>query len=61
MKEKIKVERFNGVNFRFWKMQIEDYMYLKDLYLSLNGKTHKPKEMSNVEWEILDRKTIGAI
>ena len=56
---KIRVERFNGVNIGFWKMQIEDYMYLKDLYLSLNGKTHKPKEMSDDDWDISDRKAPG--
>ena len=43
---KIRVERFNSV---FWKMQIEDYLYQKDLYLSLDGKIHKPKEMSDGE------------
>ena len=42
-------------------MKIGDYLYQKDLYLSLGGKTHKPKEMSDSEWEILDRKALGAI
>ena len=39
---KIRVERFNGVNFRFWMMQIEDYLYQN---FPLDGKTYKPKEM----------------
>jgi len=42
-------------------MQIEDYLYQKDLYLSLSEKTHKPREMSNGKWEILDQKTLGVI
>ena len=42
-------------------MQIEDYLYQKDFYLPLNENTHKPKEMSDGEWEILDRKALGAI
>jgi len=37
------------VNFELWKMQIEDYLYKKDFYLPLGGKTHKPKEMSDGE------------
>ena len=41
--KKIRVERLNGVNFEFWKMQIKDYLYQKDLYLPLGRKTHKPK------------------
>jgi len=44
-----RVERFNSVNFRFWKMPIEDYLYQKDLYLPLSGKTYKLKEMSDGE------------
>ena len=55
---KIRVEKFNGVNFRFCKMQIEDYLCQKDLYLSLGENTHKPKEMSDGKWDILDRKAL---
>jgi len=58
--EKIKVERFNIVDLRFWKIQIKDYLFKKDLHLSLDGRTHKPKEISDSEWEILDRKALGA-
>jgi len=42
-------------------MQIEDYLYQKDPYLLLGEKTNKPKEMSDGEWEILDRKALGEI
>jgi hypothetical protein len=37
-------------------MQMEDYLYQKDLYLPLGGKVNKLMSMTNEEWEILDRK-----
>ena len=40
-------------------MQIEDYLYQKDLYLPLEGK--KPESMSDSEWMILDRKSLATI
>ena len=36
---KFRVDKFNGQNYQLWKMQMEDYLYQKDLYLSLSGKT----------------------
>ena len=44
---KIRVKRFNGENFKFWKIQIEDCWYHKDLYLYLGGKAQKPKKMTD--------------
>ena len=35
---KFRVEKFNDQNFPLWKMQIEDYLYQKDLYLPLSRK-----------------------
>ena len=35
---KFRVEKFNGQNFSLWKMQMEDYLYQKDLYLPLGKK-----------------------
>ena len=29
---KVKIEKFDGANFSFWKMQIEDYLYKKKMY-----------------------------
>ncbi len=46
---KMQIEKFNGVNFGFWKMQIEDYLYQKDLYLPLGGKAQKPARMSDTD------------
>ena len=38
-KEKnIKIEKFSGEDFSFWKMQIEDYLYQKGMHLPLLGE-----------------------
>ncbi|KAK3020416.1 hypothetical protein RJ639_045721 [Escallonia herrerae] len=54
---KEKIKKFNGMNFQWWKMQVEDYLYQKDLYLPLVGE--KPKSMNASEWAILDRKALA--
>jgi len=58
---KFRVEKFNGQNFSLWKMQMEDYLYQKDLYLPLGGKTKMPTGMKDKEWNLLDRKALGTI
>ena len=40
---------------------MEDYLYHKDLYLSLDGKEKQPADMMDEEWEVLDRKELGTI
>ena len=40
---KVKIEKFDGADFVFWKMQIEDYLYQKKLYQPLLGK--KPDDI----------------
>jgi len=42
---KFRVKKFNGQKFSLWKMQMEDYLYQKDLYLPLGGKTKMPMGM----------------
>ena len=42
-------------------MQMEDYLYQKDLWKPLEGKTKNQGSMSNDEWDLLDRKTLGSI
>ena len=32
-----KIENFNGIDFAYWKMQIEDYLYGRQLHLPLLG------------------------
>jgi hypothetical protein len=58
---KFRVEKFNGQNYQLWKMQMEDYLYQKDLFLPLGGVAKKPMAMKDEEWEILDRKALGMI
>jgi hypothetical protein len=58
---KFRVEKFNGQNYQLWKMQMEDYLYQKDLFLPLSGVAKKSTTMKDEEWEILDRKALGTI
>jgi hypothetical protein len=58
---KFRVEKFNGQNYQLWKMQMEDYLYQKDLFLPLGGKEKNSMSMKDEEWEVLDRKTLGMI
>ncbi len=71
-KDTYKIEKFNGMNFSFWKMQMEDYLYQKDLYLPIVEKSkdmsdeewvveRKPRGMTDAQWMVLDRKVLGAI
>jgi hypothetical protein len=58
---KFRVEKFNDQNYQLWKMQMEDFLYQKDLFLPLGGVAKKPTAMKDEEWEILDRKDLGTI
>jgi hypothetical protein len=71
-KDTYKIEKFNGTTFSFWKMQMEDYLYQKDLYLLIVEKPkdmsdeewvveRKPGGMTDAQWMVLDRKALGAI
>ena len=37
------IEKFDGTDFGYWRMQIEDYLYGKKLHLPLLGE--KPESM----------------
>ena len=56
-----RVKKFNSQNYQLWKMQMEDDLYQKDLYLSLGGKAKQLAAMKDEEWEVLDRKELGTI
>ncbi|GKG51401.1 hypothetical protein Tco_0541785, partial [Tanacetum coccineum] len=45
---KIKIDKFNGHDFLFWKMQIEDYLHQKKLYEPLTDA--KPTGMKAEDW-----------
>ena len=53
------MEKFDGTDFGFWRMQIEDYLYGKKLHLLLLGK--KPNTMKDDEWTLLGRLILGVI
>ena len=55
---RFRVEKFNGQNYQPWKMQMEDYLYQRDLYQPLSGKAKKLTSMVDTEWEVLDRKAL---
>ncbi|GJS80554.1 hypothetical protein Tco_0730435, partial [Tanacetum coccineum] len=56
---KIKIDKFDGHDFWFWKMQIEDYMYQKKLHEPLAEA--KPTGMKAEDWTLLDRQALGAV
>ena len=58
---RFRVEKFNGQNYQLWKMQMEYYLYYKELYLPLSGKEKTLMSMADIEWDIHDRKVLGAI
>ena len=48
-----KIEKFDGTDSGYWRMQIEDYLYGEKLHLSFLGR--KPDTMKDEEWNLLDR------
>ncbi|XP_071718541.1 uncharacterized protein [Rutidosis leptorrhynchoides] len=56
---KFRIDRFDGKDFGFWKMQIKDYLYQKKLHQPM--LEIKPKGMSDANWSLLDRQALGVI
>jgi hypothetical protein len=56
-----RVEKFNGQNYQLWKMQMQDYLYHKDLFLPLGRITKKSMATRDEELEVLDKKALGTI
>ena len=48
------IEKFNGTDFGFWRMKIDDYLYGKKLHLPLLRS--KPETMKVEEWTLLTDK-----
>ncbi|KAL9681516.1 hypothetical protein QQ045_013301 [Rhodiola kirilowii] len=46
------IGKFEGTVYAIWKMQIDDYLYGRKLYLPLSQKSDK---MDETEWKLLDR------
>ena len=53
------IEKFDGSDFGYWKIQVEDYLYQKNLYQPLTGLN--PEAMSATDWALLDKKALGFV
>jgi hypothetical protein len=51
---KFRVEKFNSQNYQLWNMQMEYYLYQKDIFLPLGGITKKLTTRKDEEWEVLE-------
>ena len=56
---RVRIDKFNGSDFGFWRMQIEDVLYQKKLHEPLSKI--KPEDMKEEEWRLLDRQTLGVV
>lgn len=56
---KVKIDRFDGAGFGFWKMQIEDLLYQKKLHQPL--LENRPESVKAEDWALLDRQALGLI
>ena len=54
-----RIEKFDGTDFGFWRMQIEDYIYGEKLHLPLLGE--KLATMKDKEWAFLDKQVLEVI
>ena len=55
---RFRIEKCDGIDFSWWKMQIEDLLDQKDLDVALGDN---PEKISDVEWAGLDRKAMSVI
>ncbi|KAF5766504.1 putative RNA-directed DNA polymerase [Helianthus annuus] len=56
---KIKIDKFDGSDYGFWKMQIEDLLYQKSLHLPMS--VEQPDDMYDEDWMLLDRQALGVV
>ena len=54
-----RIEKFDGTDFAYWRMQSEDYLYGKKLHQPLLET--KPETMKDEDWNLLDRQVLGVI
>ena len=57
---KIKIDKFNGQIFEFWKLKMEALLVDKDQWITVDMGT-KPLGVSNEEWKKLDQKAKSTI
>ncbi|KAB5537969.1 hypothetical protein DKX38_015502 [Salix brachista] len=53
------IEKFDGTDYGYWRMQIEDYLYGKKLHLPLLGM--KSDNITATDWNLLDRQVLWVI
>ena len=53
------IQNFDGTDFAYWRMQIEDYLCRRKLHLPLLRT--KLEAMKVEEWALLDRQVLGVI
>lgn len=60
MSSSIAIDKFDGTNFDYWKMQKNDYLHIigNEFHIPLNGK---PESMKEEDWRIIDKKVLGII
>ena len=53
------IGKFDSTDFVYWRIQVEDYLYGRQLHLPLLGT--KLEAMKAEEWALLDRQVLGVI
>jgi hypothetical protein len=56
---KVNIRYFNGKHFDYWKLQITDMLYAKELEDAMLEK--KPESIDDKLWKKLDRRALGVI
>ena len=51
-----RVVKFNDQNYQLWKMQMEDYLYQKDMFYHWAEKQKQSTTMKDEEWAVLDKR-----
>ena len=54
----LRITKFDGPNYAYWRMQMEDFLFSKKLHLPLGSK---PEGLMTEEWNLLDRQVLGVI
>ena len=50
--------KLNNSNWAMWKSMIEDFLTIKDFLDSLEGEESRPKDISDLEWNKMNKKAI---
>ena len=55
---RFRVEKYDRQKYQLWKIQMEDYLYQKYMYLPFSRKTKNSTSMTDTKWDILDREAL---